>query len=331
MRFRNSLRLLMENFQQVYKLLSSKLIINLVASALCCAFVLPELLHLWNHVEVQNLVAQLKEFVKFTSLTSEEIDALKNSIFGKGGALSQVGVLLGSMKLEIALTVVGCAIVYLIKRFAETICHFAVGSTLNDKMATYADTGFFTAFVANLGKASVYSVAYVPMVFAFDLLILVVVWAALTFLPFLTALFVGMTVVALLQAFKLSVTNSWLPAMTTDGKTLSQAMKRGDEAERKQRYKTFSNYLVSVYFIVIVNVMAAIATIGSGLLLTIPASYFFLICMQYVNYYTVKGKKYFLTYEHIATNPDHGDSEHFFDYLSEESENEEENEEKVEE
>ena len=30
------------------------------------------------------------------------------------------------------------------------------------------------------------------------------------------------------------------------------------------------------------------------------------------------GKKYFLTYEQIATNPERGDSEHFFEYLTEE-------------
>ena len=61
--------------------------------------------------------------------------------------------------------------------------------------------------------------------------------------------------------------------------------------------------------------MAALFTFGSALLITVPASYFLFICEQYVNYYTMKGKKYFLTYEKIATNPDHGDSEHFFDYI----------------
>jgi hypothetical protein len=29
----------------------------------------------------------------------------------------------------------------------------------------------------------------------------------------------------------------------------------------------------------------------------------------------MKGKKYFITYEKIETNPDHGDSEHFFEYI----------------
>ena len=47
--------------------------------------------------------------------------------------------------------------------------------------------------------------------------------------------------------------------------------------------------------------------------ITVPASYFLFICIQFVNYYTVQGKKYFITYDRIATNRDRGDSEHFFD------------------
>ncbi len=322
MRFRNSLRLMMENFKQVYKLLLSRAVISLLASALCCAFVLPELIRIWNHAEVQTLVEQLKEFFSFSAFGSEEMSVLKDAIFGKGGSVSKVATLLGSMVLEITLTVVGCAVVYLLKRFAETICYFTVGSVLNDRMSTYAETGFFTAFVANLGKASIYAVVYVPLVFLFDVAMLGLIWLLLYTLPLLPALFFAVTALVVLQAFKLTATSVWMPAMNADGKKLSQAVKHGDRAEQRQQYKNFFSYVVAVYFIIIVNVMAAITTFGSALLVTAPASYFFLICMQYVNYYTMKGKKYFLTFEHIATNPDHGDREHYFDYIGDDAEQE---------
>ena len=75
--------------------------------------------------------------------------------------------------------------------------------------------------------------------------------------------------------------------------------------------KIFSAYVVSVYVIILVNVAGALATIGSILLLTIPASYFLLICVQYVNYYTVTGRKYFLAYDRVFDDPSRGDSAHF--------------------
>ncbi len=324
MRFRNSFRLLMENFKHVYKLLWAKIIIHLVAIALTASFVLPELKSIVESAQVQTLIADGKEFVKlFLAANREQMEIVKDKIFSKGGSLSQVADMLSAKALELSLTVVGVAVVYLLRRYADTICHFTTGSMLNDKMASYADSKYWATFVANLGKASVYSLVYVPLVFLFDVLMIAVAWGILSIAPILAGLFLGVTTIVLLQAFKLSVTSHWLPAMTTDGKGITAAMKFGDKRERKQRFKTFSGYLVAVYVILTVNVMTAICTLGSGLLVTVPASYFFLICMQYVNYYTIKGKKYFLTFEQIETNPDQGDSEHFFEYIEAEKEEKE--------
>ncbi len=329
MRFRNSLRLLMDNFKQVYRLLLAKLIIGLVATALCCAFVLPELIRIWNSAAVQGLVENFKEFFKtIFSANPTDMEGIKQAIFGKGGSISQVTALLSSMMTEIAWTIIGCMLVYLLKRFAETICHFTVGSMLNDKMASFSETKFSAAFVSNLGKASVYSLVYVPIVFLMDAATLGLVWLIMSFCPILIGLFISMTVIALVQTLKLTVTGTWLPGMIIDDKKISEAMRLEDETECKQKYKMFSGYLVSVYLIVIVNVMSALATFGSALLVTVPASYFFLICLQQVNYYTMKGKKYFLTFKNIATNPDHGDVEHYFNYISEEQKEDSNQEEK---
>ncbi len=321
MRFRNSLRLMMENFKQVYRLLFFKIIVALVAFALSFALIYPELSAILESPQFIDLFDALKVFVtEILAFDMDQVEITKEAIFASDGLLRQATSFLSTKILEIVLAVIGVVVVYLLKRFVETVCHFAVGSALHDKMDTYAETTFSAALVSNLGKASVYSVVYVPIVFAFDLGAIVLGVVFLAFVKnILVALFLTITAVVLLQALKLTVTNHWLPAMTVDNKKLSAAMRFENKLERKQQFKFFSTYLVSVYLVIIVNVVAAIATIGSALIITIPASYFFWICMQYVNYYTVKGKKYFVTYEDIASNPDHGDSEHFFEYIAEET------------
>lgn len=319
MRFRNSLRLLMENFKHVYKLLIAKLIIGLVATALCCAFVLPELIEIWNSPAVKGLVENAKGAIKALLIADHgALEDIRDNMLGEDGAFAQVTSLLSSMRLEIILTIVGCVLVYLLKRFAETVCHFTTGSMLNDKMATYAETAYSTAFVSNLGKASIYALVYVPVVFLFDLITLALAYLFLAYTTIVVGLFGGMTIIVFAQAFKLTITSRWLPAMTADNKRLFEAIKGADQKEKKQQSKVFSCYLVAVYLILVVNVGAALCTFGSALIITVPASYFFLICLQYVNYYTLAGKKYFLTFEKIATSPDRGDSEHFFDYITEE-------------
>lgn len=72
----------------------------------------------------------------------------------------------------------------------------------------------------------------------------------------------------------------------------------------------FSTYVATIYIIIIINVIGAVCTFGSVLLLTVPASFMLFICEQFVNYYTVQGKRYFITYDRIAINRDRGDSEH---------------------
>ena len=317
MRFSNSIRLLMENFKDTFKLLLYRVIMSVVVVALCSAFVLPELMEIAGEPVAQELLENVKNIFKaFVSPTLEEPSVYIEKVFGENGNLQQLFDFIVSMKIELILTCVGCVLVYLIKRFVDTMVYFTIGSMLNDKMATYTDTPFFTAFVANLGKCTAYAALYVPIVFLFDVCTLAICFFFLRFLPLFTALFLAVTLIVVLQSFKLTFTSQWMPAMTSDGKSLGKAI-RATEHEKKQINKTLCLYIVTVYLIIILNVMAAVFTFGSALLVTMPTSYMLLICEQHVNYYTMKGKKYFITYDTIATNPDHGDSEHFFEYIEE--------------
>lgn len=318
MRFRNTIRLFVENFKNVYRLLIFKLIVTLVTSALCCAFLLPEIMEIGQSEQWLTLVGHAKEFLAaFLAADATELAAVKDKIF-ENGSLGALLRLISSKAMGIVLAALGCVLVYLLKRFVETVFHFAIGGVLNDKMSTYAETPLAAAVAANLGKASRYALVYVPVVFLFDVIMLGVCYLVLTIMPVFVALFLSVTIIVAFQSFKLTFTGQWMPAMTADGKRLFESFRYEDKTERRQRRKMFSTYVVTVYLIIIVNVVAAVFTFGSALLLTVPASYMLLICQQYVNYYTIKGKKYFITYEDIESSIARGDKEHFFEYITEE-------------
>ncbi|MBQ3221534.1 MAG: hypothetical protein IJB34_06205 [Clostridia bacterium] len=317
MLFRNAFRLLTENFKSVYRILLYKIVVSLIATALCCALILPELLEVWNAEQTQRLLADGKAFFEALLAVDGDSTVIKDEILGEGGSLRAFALLLSSKTTAFTLVAIGCIVVYLLRRFVETLCYFTTGSMLGDRMNTYSDTPFFAAFVANLGKASLYALVYVPVVFLFDAItvgLVLLIFAVLATVPAIT---VSITLVAILQALKLTLTGYWMPAMTTDGKRISQVFRSMDKTEKKQGLKIFSTYVVSVYLVIVVNVVAATATFGSALLLTVPASFMLFICQQYVHYYTLKGKKYFITFDTIAVNPDKGDREHFFDYIDE--------------
>lgn len=316
MLFRNSIRLLMENFKNTYKILLYKFIISLIAGALYCAMILPELIEIINSSAMQELIAQAKLLVSaFFEADASALSEAKNAIFGAGGILRDLTNVLLSQLTPIIFAVIGCIVVYLLKRFADTLCYFSVGSIINDKMSTYAETPFFTSYIANLGKASLYAVVYVPVAFLLDVLTIGGILLLVSTVQIFPALFFSMVILVVMQSIKLTITWLWMPSLTTDNKKLRECFRYEDKIEKKQISKIFATYIVDVYLVIIVNVISAICTFGSALIITVPASYLFFVCQQYVNYYTLKGKKYFITYDRIATNPDRGDREHFFDYI----------------
>lgn len=318
MLFRNSIRLLMENFKNVYKILLYQVIVGVVAGALCVAMILPQLLELVGSAPMQDLIAGAKSFFQaLLSANATELSAVKEEIFGDQGALQRFAELLLSRKTGIVLGALGCVVVYLLKRITDTLCYFAVGGVLNDRMSSYTETPLATSYIKNMGKGYRYALVYVPITFAIDAGVFALCYLAIRFMGILTALFLSITLIVLAQALKFTFTGRWMPAMITDDLRLRNAFAYADKTERKQRAKIFSNYLVTAYGALIVNVIAAVCTFGSALIITIPASCFLLICEQFTHYYTIKGKKYFITYERIASNPDRGDREHFFDYINE--------------
>lgn len=317
MRFRNSLRLLMGNFKNAYKILVYNLIVIVIAGAIGAALVYPSLKDILKSQEMSQIFLDIKAFLKaIVTGDNEFLVSFQDKFTGAGGTLRNFIALLKTKISGIIFAVAGGVFIYLIQRFLNTLCFFSVASILDDRMATYSETHFWDAYIKELGRASVYSLVYVPIVFLYDVLMISLCYFLFfylfSFLNLIVCLFLSVTFIVLSQAIKLTWTSMWLPAMVTDKQGICQAMKMKDKATRKQRQKIFLTYVTTVYIVIVVNVVSAFATIGSALLVTIPASYFFFICQQFVNYYTVKGKKYFVSYESVVVNPSYGRRDGFF-------------------
>ena len=307
MLFGNSLRLLMENFKNVYKILLYKTAVALVAIALSAAIVLPEFNDIWNSTVAQEILVKIREMFTLFLAGNAEWVAAKDAVFSTNGLLYHLGQLIISRALEITLVAIGCVLIFLLKRFADALCYFSVGSVINDKMGKFAETRLSMSYVENFKKACAYALVYVPIAFLFDAVAIVLSFLLIQNVNLLSALSLSVTVIVLLQCAKFLCTWHWIPAMVTDNLRLRDAMKGLQGAPKKQTGRLFSCYLTSVYFVIIFNAAAALFTCGSALILTIPTSYLFFVCLHFVQYYTLTGKKYFIRLDKIAKNDDFGD------------------------
>ncbi|MDE6676851.1 MAG: hypothetical protein K2K12_03975 [Clostridia bacterium] len=307
MRFRNAMHITIDNFQNVFKLLLYYLVTGLLFGSLIYVILRLSLSTILESSQMSHVKDLIGEF--FRALTSGNTEYLGNFQTNFEEAVKDLVHLVGNNGGAIAGAIAGVCIMYLLIRFVDGLAMFAVGSVINDRMSTFSRTPFSTAYFKNIGRAALYQLVYVPLCFLFDVLMGVACWFLFFYIPslipgqgiisVLIALLFTFTAVACLEALKMTLISSWMPAMIADRKKMGAAMKYSFTC-KKEFGRRFSAFLVTVYIIAAGNVVFALCTFGSALLITVPLSFIFLLSMQFVNYYNLNGRKFFITYNKIV-------------------------------
>ncbi len=315
MRFRNSLHLLIDNFGSVYKMLLYKIAVAVIALSISLSFIIPNVQYIFASVEYNNLIEIIAEFG--TALVSGDVSYLSQFQESIANAFAALMALITSKISNIVLAVIALVFSVILWRFLDTLGHYAFGSMLNDKMNSYADISLFASLIKGLGDGSAYAIIQVLITLVYDALIVLlcylIFFLMLSFMPLILTLFFSAAVIFMTQALKMMLLSNWMPAMVEGKMGIWQALRYSFNSNIRQKGKIFSTYLVAVYLIAVINVIVAVTTLLSGLLITLPASYLLLLCIQFVNYYTIEGKKYFVNYYKIADNRDKGEKSKFYD------------------
>lgn len=307
MRFRNAMHITIDNFQNVFKLLLYYLVTGLLFGSLIYVILKLSLDSILSSAEMSEVKDLVGEFIR--ALTSGDTERLHTFREEFEEAVKSLAYLVGNNGGAIAGAIAGVCMMYLLTRFIDGLAMFAVGNVINDRMSTFSRTPFSAAYFRNIGHAALYQLIYVPLCFVFDVLMGVACWFLFFYVPslipgqgiisVLIALALTFTAVACLEALKMTLISSWMPAMIADRKKIGAAMKYSFTC-KKEFGRRFSAFLVTVYIIAAGNVMFALFTFGSALLITVPMSFIFLLSMQFVNYYNLNDRKFFITYQKIV-------------------------------
>ena len=307
MRFRRSLNLAIGHFSSVFKLLLYRLVTGVVFFSLSYVILRYGLVRIVESAELGHIYATAGDY--FHALITADAAALQSLPAEFSLAVKAFWSLLAENIGSIAGAVVGVMIMYVLGRYLNGLALYAFGGSIHDRMSYFSRTSFASSYFKRIGKASLYQLVYVPIAFVYDVLSVLACVLLFFYIPSLLAnwsvlsvllsLSLSLVLVICLQALKLTVASSWMPAMIADGMKLRAAL-RDTRTHGKSFLRRFGGFLVACYAIVILNIVCGLATLGSALLLTVPFSYLFLIDMQFVNYYEDKGRKYFLSDGSIA-------------------------------
>ncbi|MBD5636563.1 MAG: hypothetical protein HDP28_01905 [Clostridia bacterium] len=307
MRFRNAIHITMDNFSSVFKLLLYSVLTGAVFMSLSYLIFRLGLDGIISGNPTKEVARLIKQF--FSAIATGNTDFLGAFHETFSAAFSEFKELLLSSTGAIIGTGVGLAAMYLLSRFTNGLARFAIAGTMNDRMSTFSRTRFAGSYFKNLAKAALYEVIYVPLIFLYDVMMIVVCWFCFFWLPatlsitgwvsILFSLALTVTAVACLEALKMTLISAWIPAIIAGEKKVARAF-RESLCAKKHFGRRFASFLIAVYLILVVNVLFALCTFGSALLVTLPLSFVFLLALQFVQYYEDNSKKYFISSRTIA-------------------------------
>ncbi len=307
MRFRHAIHIASENFSSVFKLLLYRLFTMAIFGSLCYVILTLGLSAITESAEVATLKELVTTFLH--AIVTGQTEVLAGLPLQFRDAFTALLKLIAFNTPSIIGCVIGLIVMYLLSRFVNGLALFAVANVVNDRMSTYSRTAFSQSYFKSIGKAALYQLIYVPLCFVYDALMLAACWFfffyAPSFMPswgFLTviiAVSLTLTAIVALEALKMTLISAWIPAVVTDRDSITHAF-RASVRDGKSFGARYASFLAAIYLIIAVNVLFAVATVGSSLLLTVPLSYIFLLALQFVNYYLGSGKKYFVTKNSIA-------------------------------
>lgn len=299
MKFKHAFNVFVDNFIVTYKVLLYRVIILLFCLCLYTAVIFPFINSISDTSQVLALSQALGNFG--SAFVNLDFAAMQVAWADIREAFIQLMEMLGARVGSVVLTVTIIVLVYLVQKFLLGLSNYTAGAMINDRMAMRANSPFIGTLIKNLGKASLYNVIYVPLSFAYDVIIFAVTGAIVVGLmnanaPLLLLIVLFSTVITFLYVIKMTFTTDWLPSLIY-GKTTNRgaiAYSFNYKAKNKDFLAVLSNYVVLVLVMFAINVAAVFLTFGAGLFITLPASYIILISFEFVNYCDNNEIKYFM-------------------------------------
>ena len=291
--------MLFANFGNAYKILLYRLIVLAIVVLIGFACLYGNFNEILLESKVGDLLSSGWNVLKsvFTTLDNAEMQEMR-AVFAENLSVCQASFAANMSKIYVLIIVI--AVLYLVGAFFMGLSNYAIGELTNDHMSSMSHPSFIVSLFKNFGKACLFSVVDVLFSLLFFLagfgVSLLIFLFAFENMP-LVAVSLSALVLILVLSLKLTFLSGFMPAMIADRLPLGKALKKSFEIPERQFGRLYSGYLVYCLVILYINLSFTIFTFFVGLILTLPLTFFFLVNMQFVNYYTIEKKKYYVTYD----------------------------------
>ena len=193
--------------------------------------------------------------------------------------------------------------IYALAEFFKRYGNYALGHITNAHMESMQKLGFLPALFRSFGKATLYSLIETAISLGF-LVLSAATGFLISFIPFgdfaIFSLILLVFSSIMIHAFKRTLVSLYMPSMITDKMGAVRGFNNGVGLAFGDFWRIYSSYCFMIIAGIYFNISVALFTVGTGLLFSIPLTVIFFVNFQFVNYYKLSVKKYFISYDVIV-------------------------------
>lgn len=299
MMYKNTFKLVISNFNLVWKILAYIVLSSIFVVGLAYACSLPIIKLLESE---GMLVTTIGIFKKFGS-DFNVYGLLVNIV----GLIEDFCTLIAAniSKLWVYI-VLFLFIVIVVRAFLSGIYKFATTNALYNSLSSNIKIGFTTSLFSSIRINLKYQLASLLVQLPLDVLLFTLFfylarWVITTEGLLIIAPITLIIVLMLLFAFKIVLFSGWIPAIIAFDCGVWKGLKLGIKAVFRRFYRTFSTVILILLTLLVVNFVCALCTFGASFIITIPLTLFTILVFNMTMFYSSQGMRFYVDSDTVVT------------------------------
>lgn len=294
--FRNTFRLLVSNFSNVWKVLLYYVICILLSLAVCTVIALP-IIDKLNQANVFNDFFAILDNIFFAKpdATAISIEQVNENFWS---------VLNSNPQLNVNIVFLAIYILFVFP-FLINLALLPMNEVVYGYMTSQSKYSFTVKFVKYLGKSALYSLVRFFVLLPVNAIILLLIYLMIrlvslgSFLYFLLAICV-LGVLLVFVALKYSFFSCWLPAVTVYNENPLVSIKTNFKSIFKKFGSIFSTSTLLVLLAFVVNFIFCVFSFTLSLLVTLPLTAFTFSIFGLVSFFSCHGMRFYVYPDYVV-------------------------------
>ena len=288
--FRNTIRLLLTNFSNVWKVLLYYVICISLSFCVCYFLASPIVAKL---VETQIFVEFGQAFGGLFSTPLQVSATHFERIFAK-----IVEVLTTNIQFRFNYIFLGVWILFVFPLTLD-FAQLASGEVLYGFMTSQVQYGWTGRYIKNIGKSVLYSMLRYCVVLVFNVVAIGGVYYTIKFasagdIKYALLSVCVFAIVIVTLALKQALFSCWMPSIAVLDKNVASALSQNFSCVFRNFWNIFSTSLLLVILSIVINLLCAVFTLSVALIITIPATAFMFVVFQMVSFFTAQGMRFYV-------------------------------------